>query len=79
ATWGGPCRRVGPIMHQMAIYHTDILFIKVDTDDHEDIAAEYGTQAIPTTFFFKNGAKADEVIGAEYVSTFEKKIQEVSA
>ena len=42
-----------------------IYFIKVNVDEAEDVSQEYGIRAIPTFLLFKNGEKADEVVGAD--------------
>ncbi|KAM0558113.1 hypothetical protein ACHAPJ_005280 [Fusarium lateritium] len=42
-----------------------IYFIKVNVDEAEDVSQEYGIRAMPTFLLFKNGEKADEVVGAD--------------
>ena len=49
----------------MAGEFPDVQFFKVDVDDAEDVAATCGIQAMPTFQVFKDGAKVDELQGAD--------------
>ena len=44
--------------------YTDAKYLKVDVDELPDLAQEYGIRAMPTFIIFKDGEKADELIGA---------------
>jgi thioredoxin 1 len=46
---------ISPKLETMSGNYTDVVFLKVDVDETEDIAAEYGISAMPTFKFFKNG------------------------
>lgn len=65
ASWCGPCRMIAPIYEELAGKNPDVIFIKVDVDQAEDVAAKYGIQAMPTFKFFKNGAEISEMKGAD--------------
>ena len=52
-----------------------IYFIKVNVDEADDISQEYGIRAMPTFMLFKDGEKADEVVGAD-PSKLEKLVQQ---
>lgn len=56
---------IGPIFEAMAGEFPDVQFFKVDVDDAEDVAAKCGIQAMPTFQVFKDGAKVDELQGAD--------------
>jgi putative thioredoxin len=65
AEWCAPCRVLGPILEHLAETHRDQLaFVKLNTEDHPDIAAKYGVQGIPTVKLFVDGEIAAEFIGA---------------
>jgi thioredoxin-like negative regulator of GroEL len=42
----------------------DVHFIKVDVDETPDVAQELGVKAMPTFYFFRNGEKVDDLMGA---------------
>lgn len=58
ADWCGPCKAIAPSYEQLAKKHSlpDYLaFTKVNVDNVQQVAAEYGVSAMPTFMFFKNG------------------------
>ncbi|PKN03142.1 thioredoxin [Candidatus Dependentiae bacterium HGW-Dependentiae-1] len=57
ATWCGPCRQQGPIVHDMAKKYPEICFIKIDVDQFRDLSAKYNIASIPTILYFKNGTQ----------------------
>ena len=76
ATWCGPCRRVGPIIDELAKqYDGKIVVGKCDVEDNEELAAEFGIRNIPTILFFKNGEVVDKLIGAQSKAKFEEKFE----
>merc|ERR1711997_336275 len=64
ATWCGPCKMVAPHLEEMSKTMDDVVFLKVDVDDCEDIAAEYKIAAMPTFLFMKNKSKVADLTGA---------------
>ena len=64
ATWCGPCQRIAPVFVKLAEDMPDVVFVKVDVDDAEEIAASQAVSAMPTFKFYKGGAKIDELVGA---------------
>ncbi|CDS12720.1 hypothetical protein LRAMOSA04905 [Lichtheimia ramosa] len=64
ASWCGPCKIIAPKFEQMAVEFPDITYAKIDIDDVPDVAAEVGIRAMPTSMFYKDGLKWDEVVGA---------------
>ena len=75
AEWCGPCRMVGPIVDEL---HTDYegkaVVGKVNVDDQQEIAAQYGIRNIPTILFFKNGETVDKNVGVAPKADLAKKI-----
>lgn len=56
AEWCGPCRILSPILDKIAEEHSDKLVLaKVNVDDSQDLARDYGIMSIPTVITFKNG------------------------
>jgi thioredoxin 1 len=65
AEWCGPCRRVGPIVEELAAeYAGTIQFAKCNTDENQHIAMQFRISAIPTIIFFAKGRPVGQVIGA---------------
>lgn len=64
ATWCGPCKALEPIFDSLAEKVPEVQFGRVDVDDNQQVAHEYGITAMPTCLFFKNGEKVDTIIGA---------------
>jgi thioredoxin 1 len=64
AIWCGPCKRISPFLEQLSERMTNVVFLKVDVDEAEDIAREEGITAMPTFYLFKNGKKVADLVGA---------------
>ncbi|RYP28420.1 hypothetical protein DL767_007228 [Monosporascus sp. MG133] len=66
ATWCGPCKAIAPILanHSNEEEFKDIYFAKIDVDELPDLSQELGIRAMPTFMVFKDGEKADELVGA---------------
>lgn len=64
AEWCGPCRAIAPILDEIANEYEDQLIIaKVNVDENNDIAAQYGIRSIPTMILFKDGEQVETIIG----------------
>jgi len=64
ATWCGPCKMIAPKLDEMSKELMDVVFLKVDVDDNEEVASEYSISCMPTFIFIKNGEKVSEFSGA---------------
>ncbi len=64
APWCGPCRRVGPILDEIAQERTDIKVGKVNVDEQPDLAGQFGVMSIPTMVVLQNGRVVNQVMGA---------------
>ena len=54
APWCGPCRAFGPVFERVAGKNTDITFGKVNTEEQQDLAGEFGIQSIPTLMIWRD-------------------------
>jgi thioredoxin 1 len=64
APWCGPCKAIAPTLEELANELDGKLTIaKVNIDDHDAVAAEYGVRAIPTMILFKGGQVAETLVG----------------
>ena len=64
ADWCGPCQMMEPAIESVAA-DTDAAVLKVDVDQFQDLAAEYGVQGIPALFVFADGEQADQLVGMQ--------------
>jgi thioredoxin len=64
AEWCGPCKMIAPILDELADeYEGRVRIGKVNIDEQQGIAAEYGIRAIPTLLLFDKGQVADQIVG----------------
>ena len=63
ADWCGPCKMVAPIIEELSQEKENVKFIKVNVDNNEEIAKEYGIMSIPTMIIFKDGKEINKNIG----------------
>lgn len=75
ATWCGPCKVIAPKIVEFSKQYENGRFYKLDVDEVPDLAQELGVRAMPTFFFFKNGEKVGEVVGAS-ATQIETKVKE---
>jgi len=56
APWCGPCRKIAPMIDELAAENAGAAKIgKVNIDDNQQLAMDYGIEAIPTILVFKGG------------------------
>ena len=60
ANWCGPCKMLAPVLEKV---ESNVKVIKVDTDEYEDLAREYGVMSIPTLVLLENGKEVKRNIG----------------
>ena len=66
APWCGPCRMIAPIIEELANdYDGKAKICKVNTDEAQDLAVQFGVRSIPTILFFKDGELKAQLIGAQ--------------
>ena len=64
ATWCGPCRMIAPIVEELSDEFDGRLNVcKVDVDEAERVAMQFGIMSIPTLMIFKNGEEQERIVG----------------
>jgi putative thioredoxin len=65
APWCAPCRALGPILEKLEReYAGRFKLVKVNSDEHQDLAAAFGVRSIPDVIAFRNGKPAAHFLGA---------------
>ncbi|XP_060921984.1 thioredoxin-like [Limanda limanda] len=64
ATWCGPCKQIGPYFVQLAAEYPNVVFLKVDVDEADDVSASCEIKCMPTFIVYRGGKKVDELSGA---------------
>lgn len=76
AVWCGPCKAVAPIIEELSHDYSGKLKVgKVNVDENNQLAFQFGIMSIPTMKFFKNGQVVGEIIGAAPKATIEAEIK----
>ena len=53
--WCGPCKKLSPEFEKLSTEYDSITFLKVNTDEAEELAKHYDVSALPTIIYIKNG------------------------
>ena len=64
APWCGPCRMVAPLVEEIAKERSDIKVVKINVDEEQELAMQFGVMNIPTLVVMKNGKIVNQVTGA---------------
>jgi thioredoxin 1 len=79
APWCGPCRMLSPVIDELSVaFQGKVAFGKLNTDENQKLAMEFGIMSIPTLLFFKNGELVDKQVGAPPKAQLEAKIKAFS-
>jgi thioredoxin 1 len=64
AEWCGPCKMLTPVLDELAgEYAGKVKVGKLNIDEHQQLAINYGINSIPTLLFFKGGKVVEQVVG----------------
>lgn len=77
AEWCGPCKSFAPTFEKSSEEHTDVVHGKVDTEDQQRLAAEFGIRSIPTIMAFRENVLVFSQPGALPASSLEQLITQV--
>ena len=80
AEWCGPCKMIAPLLEELADeYDGKVKIGKVNIDEQQSLATEYGIRAIPTLLLFNKGQVADQIVGARSKRDFKTSLDRVAA
>ena len=65
ASWCGPCRMVIPVVEKIAEEYPEYKVVKVNVDEEQERAAQFGVMSIPTLMVVKNGEVVSKSVGAK--------------
>lgn len=74
ADWCGPCKMLAPTVAEIAA-ETDAAVLKVDIDAHQDLAAKYQVQGVPTLYLFSDGEVTERMVGVQDKATLVGQIE----
>lgn len=77
ADWCNPCKMVAPILEELSTEYPNIDFYKVNTEEQNELAAEFGIRSIPSIFFIPLIGLPQMAMGALPKDTFKKAFKEV--
>lgn len=74
AEWCMPCLIVSPIIEELAEEMKNVKFVKINSDDNQDLLRKYNISTIPCLVVFKDGKEIGRIIGAQPKENIEEKI-----
>jgi thioredoxin 1 len=75
AEWCGPCKMIAPLLDEVAKELPDkVKIVKVNVDNDQQLAQQYGIYNIPTLLFFKGGQVLEQVVGTAAKKVLVEKI-----
>jgi thioredoxin 1 len=80
AEWCSPCRALTPILDELATeYDGKVKIGKVNIDEHQELASQFGIQSIPTLLLFKGGQVAEQIVGLRSKRDLKTRFDNVTA
>ncbi len=79
AEWCGPCKQLAPRIEELAEeYDGEVKFVKVDVDNNQELAGQFGVRSIPTLMIFQEGEKVERIVGSVPKERIREELEEVA-
>lgn len=75
ADWCGPCKMLNPVLEDLSASMPNVSICKVNVDNDQNLAGQYGVQAIPNLIIFKDGKAVDQITGFTSKQELQKKLE----
>jgi thioredoxin 1 len=73
APWCGPCRMAEPVLDELSDdYEGKVSVVKLNVDENQATAQQYGVMSIPTTILFRDGKEIGRQVGFGGKESFEE-------
>jgi len=80
AEWCGPCKMIAPVLDELAEeYGGRVKIGKVNIDEQQGLAAQYGIRAIPTLLMFDKGQVSEQIVGLKSKRDLKNSFDRVAA
>ena len=75
APWCGPCRMIAPVIEELAAdFDGKAAICKINTDEQQELASQFGVRSIPTILIMKDGEIVETMVGAASKEAFAEKL-----
>ena len=77
-SWCGPCKMLAPTVDKLAEkYDGKVIVGKVDVDEEQELARQFGVMSIPTVVLFKDGKEVQRTVGVQPQAAFERLVDDI--
>lgn len=76
AEWCGPCKTVAPVLEEIEEEIEDLVLVKVDVDQSQELAAQFRIRSIPTVLYYKDGHNTAILLGARTKEVYLKALED---
>ena len=76
AEWCMPCLMIAPVIEELAKEMKEVKFVKINSDDNQELARKYNISGIPCLVIFKQGKEIGRIVGAQPKDKIEEKIKD---
>lgn len=78
APWCGPCQMMGPVIEELAVEMGDKAKVgKINVDENQGMAAQFGVMSIPSIKIFKDGKVVKEFVGVQNKANLKSELEKL--